>query len=94
MERFDQFLMLKNDFKNQNFEMFEEVFHNHVSLTVTLFSEKNVYFHQMHSLVCSIDTQGEIIMEVGLHVGEIFDQKIINIQGGINMYVWWNMVHV
>ena len=28
MERFDQFSTLKNDFENQNFEMFEEVVHN------------------------------------------------------------------
>ena len=27
-ERFDQFSTLKNDFENQNFEMFEEVVHN------------------------------------------------------------------
>ena len=27
-ERFDQFSTLKNDFANQNFEMFEEVVHN------------------------------------------------------------------
>ena len=27
-ERFNQFLTLKNDFENQNFEMFEEVVHN------------------------------------------------------------------
>ena len=28
LERFDQFSTLKNDFENQNFEMFEEVVHN------------------------------------------------------------------
>ena len=28
MERFGQFSKLKNDFENQNFEMFEEVVHN------------------------------------------------------------------
>ena len=28
MDRFDQFLTLKNDFENQNFEMFEKVAHN------------------------------------------------------------------
>ena len=28
MERFDQFFTLKNDFENQNFEMFDEVVHN------------------------------------------------------------------
>ena len=28
LERFNQFLALKNDFENQNFEMFEEVVHN------------------------------------------------------------------
>ena len=28
LDRFDQFSTLKNDFENQNFEMFEEVFHN------------------------------------------------------------------
>ena len=28
LERFDQFSSLKNDFENQNFEMFEEVVHN------------------------------------------------------------------
>ena len=27
-ERFDQFSTLKNDFENQNFQMFEEVVHN------------------------------------------------------------------
>ena len=27
-ERFSQFLELKNDFENQNFEIFEEVVHN------------------------------------------------------------------
>ena len=27
MEIFKQFSTLKNDFKNQNFEMFEEIFH-------------------------------------------------------------------
>ena len=28
MERFKQFSTLKNDFENQNFEMFKEVVHN------------------------------------------------------------------
>ena len=28
LERFNQLLTLKNDFYNQNFEMFEEVVHN------------------------------------------------------------------
>ena len=28
LERLDQFSTLKNDFENQNFEMFEEVVHN------------------------------------------------------------------
>ena len=28
LERFDQFSTLKNDFENQNFEMFLEVVHN------------------------------------------------------------------
>ena len=28
LERFDQFSTLKNDFENQNFEMFKEVVHN------------------------------------------------------------------
>ena len=28
LERFNQFLTLKNDFENQNFEMFEAVVHN------------------------------------------------------------------
>ena len=28
LERFDKFSTLKNDFENQNFEMFEEVDHN------------------------------------------------------------------
>ena len=28
LERFDQFLTLKNDFENLNFEMFEEIVHN------------------------------------------------------------------
>ena len=28
MEKFDQFSTLKNDFENQNFEMFEKVVHN------------------------------------------------------------------
>ena len=28
LERFDQFSTPKNDFENQNFEMFEEVVHN------------------------------------------------------------------
>ena len=28
LERFDQFLMLKNDFENQNFVIFDKVVHN------------------------------------------------------------------
>ena len=28
LERFDQFSTLKNDFENQNFDMFEKVVHN------------------------------------------------------------------
>ena len=28
MERFGQFLMLKNDFENQNFDVFKKVVHN------------------------------------------------------------------
>ena len=28
LERFDQFLTQKNDFKSRNFEMFKEVVHN------------------------------------------------------------------
>ena len=41
----DQFSTLKNEYENQNFEMFEEVIHNFVKSDSDIILWKNVYFH-------------------------------------------------
>ena len=45
LERFNQLLALKNDFENQNFEMFEEVVHNLGKSDNDMIYWKNAYFH-------------------------------------------------
>ena len=54
MERFDQFSTLENDLEHKNFETFEEISHNFGKTDgdMTLFSEKNVYFHYLDVWVC------------------------------------------
>ena len=45
IERFDQLSIPKNDFENQNFEMFKEVVHNFVKSDSHIICRKNAYFH-------------------------------------------------
>ena len=45
LESFNKFSTLKNDFENQNFEMFEEIVHNFGKSDSDIIYWKNAYFH-------------------------------------------------